>query len=174
MAERPLGPDEAALWRRVLASVRPLEGRHAHPAPASPPTPVAGPARRAPPAAMPVHTPPAARPHAEATLDGGWDRRLARGIVGPDSSLDLHGDTLDRAYARIDSGLERAIARGDRVVLLVTGKPRADARGGRGAIRAVVGDWLAASRHAGAIAAVRPAHPRHGGAGALYLVLRKR
>jgi DNA-nicking Smr family endonuclease len=37
-----------------------------------------------------------------------------------------------------------------------------------------VGDWLAASRHAGSIAAVRNAHPRHGGAGALYIVLRRR
>jgi DNA-nicking Smr family endonuclease len=44
----------------------------------------------------------------------------------------------------------------------------------RGAIRAAVGDWLAASRHAGHIAAVRGAHPRHGGAGALYIVLRRR
>jgi DNA-nicking Smr family endonuclease len=36
-----------------------------------------------------------------------------------------------------------------------------------------VGDWLAASRHAGDIAAVRNAHPRHGGGGALYIVLRR-
>jgi len=37
-----------------------------------------------------------------------------------------------------------------------------------------VGDWLAASRHAADIAAVRGAHPRHGGAGALYIILRRR
>lgn len=124
---------------------------------------------------MPVHVPTAARPHDQRTLDGGWDRRLGRGIVAPDSSIDLHGHTLDRAYARIDFGLESAIRRGDRVILLVTGKPRTDGeRGGRGAIRAVVTDWLAASRHSGSIAAVRPAHPRHGGAGALYIILRRR
>ena len=46
-------------------------------------------------------------------------------------------------------------------------------RGKRGAIRAAVGDWLAASRHAADIAAVRSAHPRHGGAGALYIILRR-
>ena len=62
---------------------------------------------------------------------------------------------------------------GDRVLLLITGKPRAGAER-RGAIRAAVGDWLAASRHAAAIAAVRNAHPRHGGSGALYIVLRRR
>lgn len=170
--ERPLNPDEAALWARVMATVRPL-GR---PAVAGPvPRKEPPPPKRQPAPAMPVFTPPAAKPHDQRTLDGGWDRRLDRGIVSPDSSIDLHGHTLDRAYARIDFGLETAIQRGDRVVLLVTGKPRAEGmREGRGAIRAVVSDWLAASRHAGAIAAVRPAHPRHGGAGALYIVLRRR
>jgi DNA-nicking Smr family endonuclease len=44
----------------------------------------------------------------------------------------------------------------------------------RGAIRATIGDWLAASRHSSQIAAVRNAHPRHGGLGALYIVLRRR
>jgi DNA-nicking Smr family endonuclease len=34
-------------------------------------------------------------------------------------------------------------------------------------------DWLAAGPHAGDIAAVRPAHRRHGGGGALYLVMRR-
>ena len=32
--------------------------------------------------------------------------------------------------------------------------------------------WLAASRHARHISAVRNAHPRHGGAGALYIMLK--
>jgi DNA-nicking Smr family endonuclease len=44
----------------------------------------------------------------------------------------------------------------------------------RGAIRAKLLDWLAASRHGDAIAAVRRAHIRHGGEGALYLMLKRR
>jgi DNA-nicking Smr family endonuclease len=106
------------------------------------------------------------------TLDGSWDRRLSRGLVQPDLAVDLHGHTLDSAYRTLDQGLEQAIARGARVLLLVTGKPR-DPSSGRGAIRAAVGDWIAASRHADRIAAVRGAHPRHGGTGALYIVLRR-
>ena len=43
----------------------------------------------------------------------------------------------------------------------------------RGAIRRELTVWLEHSRHAGRILAVRNAHPRHGGAGALYLILRK-
>ena len=35
-------------------------------------------------------------------------------------------------------------------------------------------DWLAASEHASDIVAIRGAHRRHGGQGAIYVVLRKR
>ena len=108
------------------------------------------------------------------TLDASWDRRLARGLVQPDRSLDLHGHNLATAYDLLDRRLGEAIADGVRVLLLITGKPPSKERAGRGAIRAAVGDWLAASPYAGDIAAVRNASPRHGGAGALYIVLRRR
>lgn len=109
------------------------------------------------------------------TLDAGWDRRLARGLVQPDLIVDLHGHNLATAYHLLDLKLEQAFAMSARVMLLITGKPPSDDRRpvARGAIRAAVGDWLAASRHAGHIAAVRNAHPRHGGAGALYIVFRR-
>lgn len=110
------------------------------------------------------------------TLDGSWDRQLSRGIVSPDCTIDLHGHNLNSAYDLLDTALARAIAGGDRVVLLITGKPprpTSERPHARGAIRAAIGDWLAGSRHAAAIAAVRGAHPRHGGAGALYIVLRR-
>jgi DNA-nicking Smr family endonuclease len=97
-------------------------------------------------------------------------------MVAPDRTIDLHGHGLHSAYQSLDDGLARAIAAGDRVILLVTGKPprpESERPHARGAIRAAVGDWLAASRHADRIAAVRGAHPRHGGAGALYIVLRR-
>ena len=124
-------------------------------------------------APKPVVSPP---PPRQNTLDGSWDKRLTRGIVSPDSAIDLHGHTLSSAHAMLDDGLSRAIARGDRVLLLVTGKPprpESERPHARGAIRAAIADWLAASRHADAIAAVRGAHPRHGGQGALYIVLRR-
>ncbi len=110
------------------------------------------------------------------TLDGSWDRRLGRGLVQPDITVDLHGHNLTTAYHLLDLKLEQAVAMGARVMLLITGKPPSDhiRPVARGAIRAAVGDWLAASRHAGDIAAVRNAHPRHGGAGALYIILRRR
>lgn len=159
---RKLSVEEEALWRRVVDSVRPLHGT---PAPAPVETPVAKP--RAAMASAPV------RPATPGTtLDASWDKRLARGLVPPDRTLDLHGHNLATAYDLLDRRLEAAIATGARLLLLITGKPRVGAER-RGAIRGAVGDWLAASRHAGAIAAVRGAHPRHGGSGALYIVLRR-
>jgi DNA-nicking Smr family endonuclease len=82
---------------------------------------------------------------------------------------------LDRAWSAIDQSLDDAIAAGDRVVLLITGHYRpGEPPIARGRIRAAVYDWLAASRHASRIAAVRGAHRRHGGGGSLYLILRRR
>jgi DNA-nicking Smr family endonuclease len=113
-------------------------------------------------------------PIAEKTLDGGWDKRLKGGAVEPDRVLDLHGMTLDTAWQAIDRGLEQAIARKERIVLLVTGHHRpGEPPVQRGKIRAAVHDWLASSRHARDIAAVRGAHRRHGGGGSLYLILRR-
>ncbi|MFM5884370.1 MAG: Smr/MutS family protein [Novosphingobium sp.] len=110
-------------------------------------------------------------------LDGSWERKLARADIHPDFTLDLHGHSLDAAHARLDRGLAQAAAMGARLVLVITGKPSpvaaADRGEQRGAIRAKLLDWLAAGPHAGRIAAVRGAHQRHGGAGAVYVVMKK-
>jgi DNA-nicking Smr family endonuclease len=61
------------------------------------------------------------------------------------------------------------------VLLLVTGHRRmGEPPVERGKIRAAIHDWLAASRHARDIAAIRDAHRRHGGGGSLYIILRRR
>ena len=168
---RKLGADERALWRRVVESVRPI---HVMPEAAKhDPAPAPAPAKPGPAKAAPIPA-PAAKAVPGTTLDGSWDRRPPRGLAQPDAVLDLHGHNLATAHALLDARLERAIASGARLLLLITGKPRAAGAGTRGAIRGAVGDWLAASRHASDIAAVRNAHPRHGGAGALYIVLRRK
>lgn len=177
---RRLAPEEAALWQKVIASVKPIAGRKPAPKPATAASPAVPPPPRPAPKVIKAVAPPVAAPRtvvrSSNTLDGSWDRQLSRGLVSPESAIDLHGHSLASAYDRLDRGLEQAIAQGDRVLLLVTGKPpRAESERphARGAIRAAVGDWLASSRHAGRIAAVRNAHPRHGGNGALYIVLRR-
>jgi DNA-nicking Smr family endonuclease len=140
--------------------------------PAIAPKPVANIAK---PPTKAVRRPPPPPPRPGTTLDGQWDRKLKSGAVQPDRILDLHGMNLDSAWSAIDLALERAIAAGDRVVLLITGHARpGEPPVQRGKIRAAVHEWLAVSRHAAQIAAVRAAHGRHGGGGSLYIVLRRR
>ena len=173
---RSLSPEEAELWSRVAATIRPLSREASATVPAEQPK---AEVRVTPPPnqrASRSFSPPAKPvPINERTLDGSWDKRLRSGMVEPDRVLDLHGLNLDRAWSAIDRSLDEAIIRGDRLMLLITGHHRpASPPIERGRIRAAVHDWLAASRHSADIAAVRGAHRRHGGGGSLYLVLKRR
>lgn len=189
---RGLSPQEAELWARVAATVKPIRPKPVAPAVsaadavAAVKTPPPPPAKRPPRVRLPqpapavppaVPAPTATRPLDRHGLDGAWEKKLARAEVHPDFTLDLHGHGLDAAHSRLDHGLTQALLLGARVVLLITGRPRpseaADRGDRRGAIRAKVLDWLAAGPHASRIAAVRPAHRKHGGAGALYIILRR-
>ena len=179
---RALDAEEQALWQKVTATIRPLSRQPLPPpvqtaiAAASvrppPPAPLVRQSKGPPPRAPKPLPPPPLRPGQ--TLDGSWDKKLTKGAIEPDRIIDLHGHNLDMAWGAIDLGLERAIADGDRVLLLITGHARAgEPPILRGRIRAAVHDWLAHSRHARHIAAVRGAHPRHGGGGSLYLIIRR-
>jgi DNA-nicking Smr family endonuclease len=177
---RSLDPEEQALWERVTATIRPLSRDPIERAPAVAPSaePPTANALKPPKGRIwtrpPAPAPPARQAAIGNSLDGSWDRRLKAGSLAPDRVIDLHGHTLDRAWSAIDRGLDQAIAGDERIVLLITGHARpGEPPVERGRIRAAVGDWLAASRHAGRIAAVRGAHPRHGGGGSLYLILRR-
>lgn len=118
-----------------------------------------------------------ARPPA-AVLDDRWEKQIKRGALAPEMAIDLHGHSLSAAHVQLDRALAEARMRDVRVLLVVTGKPRKMAdhggTGQRGAIRAEIGHWLDSSPHADAIASVRTAHPRHGGEGALYIILRRK
>jgi len=188
MAGRRLSPEERQIWSKLAQSVRPLEKRRPERSVAagaeeravdlplvSPPRKVKGriPAIPAPKAVLPPPRTPVAM------LDDAWERRITGGTIVPEMSVDLHGHTLAAAHSRLNQMLGMAIARGVRVLLVVTGNPRPAPANPheprtRGAIRSEIGDWLALSGHADAIASVRTAHPRHGGKGALYIILRRR
>ena len=170
---RSLSPEEAALWARVAATITPLSRDKVQLQTPEKPTQVVTP--KATPMTRAMRLDATVPPHSRSTLDGSWDKKLRTGAVEPDRTVDLHGMTLDRAWQAVDDALERAIGAGDRFLLLITGHHRpGDPPVARGRIRAAVHDWLAASRHAPRIAAVRGAHRRHGGGGSLYLILRRR
>lgn len=185
---RGLSASEAALWARLAQTVRPLAGKQfsklemTTPPAGLPPgklkaaKPIIA-AKVMPQAALVPATRPRPRPLDQHGLDSSWERKLAKAAIAPDFTLDLHGYGLDAAHDRLDQGLSLALSQGARMVLVITGRARpvdaADRGSRRGAIRAKLLDWLAAGPHGSKIAAVRPAHPRHGGAGAVYVVLRR-
>ncbi len=181
MVRKRLSAEDAHLWARVSATVSPLPGKVVVKT-ALPPGSVnrAQPLRTLPP--FLAKTPQIAKPkpgqrNLQNTLDANWDRKLSRGTTAPDRTIDLHGHTAAYAHQVLDIALDQAIRGGARIVLVITGKPRPEnprlPPTSRGVIRASIGDWLAASRHAHRIAAIRGAHPRHGGSGALYIILRR-
>jgi DNA-nicking Smr family endonuclease len=178
---RRLRPEEAALWGQVAATVKPMRGRRSAVLPLHAASPFKGAPLPRVTATVPdkVFPSPVQRDALSGpqTLDANWDKSLANGRTAPDRTIDLHGHSLSSAHALLDHALGEAIRHGARLVLLITGKPaRHNPRmppTGRGVIRASVEDWLKVGPHASRIAAIRGAHPRHGGAGALYLVIRR-
>jgi DNA-nicking Smr family endonuclease len=184
MSRRRLSPEERALWHKLTATVTPL--RRVRPQPAPEPATLEAFTQaieaprvkgRVPPMRAPAAPPPAPAPEPVPVLDGSWEKRIRAGRLTPDHSIDLHGLNLAAAHVRLDRALGEAALMGWRVLLVVTGKPRPAPAPGetrrRGAIRAEIGDWLTRSPHAHRIASVRQAHPRHGGEGALYIILRR-
>jgi DNA-nicking Smr family endonuclease len=105
----------------------------------------------------------------------GLDRRsaekLRRGELRLEARLDLHGMTQDEAHRALAGFLVRAQEAGKRCVLVITGKGSGE-RGG--VLRAAVPRWLGEAPHRGRVLATAPAQPRDGGAGALYVLLRRR
>lgn len=109
-------------------------------------------------------------------FDRDVDRALARGRRRPEATLDLHGMTLAAAERAVAAFLSEASGRGLRVVLVVTGKGlrMESGRVFGGRIRAEFPGWLERPENRLRIAGVRAAHPRHGGSGAFYILLRRR
>ena len=182
MAKRRVTPDELELWRHVAQSVRPIKSKR-RPAPLKEPAPSAPPAkaRAAKPAAPSVKPQPPAKPH-ELThgLSHGIDRRQAerfrRGKLAIEGKIDLHGRTQQDAHDDLLAFLRRAHAAGKRNVLVVTGKGMTTSQRkptGTGILRQAVPRWLNEPTFRALVLAFDYAESRHGGEGALYVLLKR-
>jgi DNA-nicking Smr family endonuclease len=162
-----------------MVGVKPIKGRKA-PKPAAAPTRRLSGEERQPAQSAPI-LPPARRKEAlgtivEAPFDRDVDRALSRGKRSPEAKLDLHGMTLSAAERAVTEFLAESSEHGRRIVLIVTGKGLR-LEGGRvlgGRIRAEFLGWLDRAENRVRVAGVRAAHPRHGGSGAFYVLLRRR
>ena len=184
---RSLRPDEADLWHAVARTARPMHNPHLPlptPEPTAPPEPKQPAKPRLPHFHLGERANPA-RPHnlaptlAEAPLrmDAKTHARMTRGKLQPEARIDLHGMTLAEAHPELIRFVLNAQSGGLRLVLVITGKgkmtyepvPRPI-----GALRHQVPHWLRLPPLSMAVQQVSEAHLKHGGAGALYVYLRRR
>jgi DNA-nicking Smr family endonuclease len=104
-------------------------------------------------------------------VQNGVFRKLKQGRYEHEARLDLHRMTVAVARRELFEFIEQCIAYGLRSVLLVHGKGERKAERERAAVlKAYVNVWL---RDLDAVQAFHSAQPRHGGTGALYILLRK-
>lgn len=168
-----LSPEDRALWDTVSKSIKPLR-RARHTEAASPdvePEALKTPSRRAKPAAAstpPVRVEPP-KPPPLAQMDRRTRGRIARGRIEIGARLDLHGMTLERARTRLAAFLSGAQARGESLVLVITGKGQS----GRGALKHEVPHWLSLPDSRALVIGFEEAAPHHGGSGALYVRIRR-
>jgi DNA-nicking Smr family endonuclease len=186
---------EHALWAKAIRDVTPLrggddevteQGEEVTAAPET--TPTAGPPKDA---AAPVGPPRHERPRPVSPPLTGLDRRtrqrLARGQADYEARLDLHGLSVENARLALARFLAESVAKGRRLVLVITGKGAApfarhtlhgashfDTPERQGRLRRKLPEWLAEDDLRGYVAGYQPAHPRHGGGGAFYVRIRRR
>lgn len=178
---RGLGEAEQALWQKAMADVKPLRRKRraakkvADPVIAPPPPPaksdrVAPPRRAVTPSSPPVPRATPSKPPPELGIDKSTLAKIKRGEMEISARIDLHGMTQADAHAALDAFVARGVARGARLLLVITGK----GSGGDGVLRRQLPHWLQAGAHATRILRLEPAHVRHGGSGAWYVYLRRR
>lgn len=167
-ARRGLSEEELALWADVARTVRRRFGVAPPPEPPPAPPPPATVASVAP----RLEPPPRPAPPPLAPLERKLKRELARGRSPIDASLDLHGLTQVQAFSALRGFLAGAQARGDRLVIVVTGKGKAFSDE-PGVLKRLTPLWLRAPELRDVVLGFEEARRHHGGTGALYVRLRK-
>ncbi|HYM71881.1 MAG TPA: Smr/MutS family protein [Stellaceae bacterium] len=104
-----------------------------------------------------------------AGIDRARAERLKRGRLPVEARLDLHGMTQAEAHRALAGFVRNSRAAGRRCVLVITGRGAV----GGGVLRAAVPRWLAEPEFRPHLLAIATAQPRDGGAGALYVMLRR-
>jgi DNA-nicking Smr family endonuclease len=176
---RKISDDERELWRVVTRAVAPLRRKRDPIERAQMERAVTDPVapkRKPPPAArpaVPARVAPVAQPAPVMRLERRLKQRLARGSESVDARLDLHGRTQSQAHSALLRFLQKRQADGAKVVLVITGKGNRDLAGEPGVLKRQVPLWLQLPEFRGYVLAVEHADVAHGGAGALYVRLRR-
>jgi DNA-nicking Smr family endonuclease len=107
-----------------------------------------------------------------AGLDAGVVRRLWGGGLAHEWRLDLHGLNREEARGAAERFLQESRLGGKRCVLLVHGRGR-HSEDQLPVIKEALHGWLASGRFGRLVLAFASARPADGGAGALYVLLRR-
>jgi DNA-nicking Smr family endonuclease len=177
---RRLSEEEIALWAEVAKSVARRRGASlpAIVEPKPKPTPPSPKGATAPASAASEEPRKAPRQPPLAPLERRLKRDLSRGRAAVDSAIDLHGMNQAQAHQALRGFLVHMQARGAKLVIVVTGK------GGKqaspvwadepGVLRRLVPQWLREADMRAVVVGFEEAGRAHGGAGALYVRLRRR
>ena len=104
----------------------------------------------------------------KAPPDINQEKKIRRGKVDIDLTIDLHDQTRAKAETHLKRSLIRAYNRNHKTVLVITGKgARLD-----GVLRNAFPGWMSDTNLRPIIASYAPAHIRHGGSGAWYVFLK--
>jgi DNA-nicking Smr family endonuclease len=167
--KRALSEEERALWESVTKQTKPLRKKHRAEAHAVTEA-VVKPKLRSP-ATVPAPAKPAVPPLAP--LGRREKTQLSRGRKEIEARLDLHGMTQARAHRALSGFLHRAHGDGLTFVLVITGKGKIGAESERGVLRRQVPQWLSQPEFRAFVVGFEEAHIGHGGAGALYVRIRR-
>ena len=175
---------EAELWQGATEGVRPLETGHGTVAPAPP--------RGAPEAFWHPDLEAMDELHALVRGDGPFDlsdgdefiegkvagldhqivKKLRRGEFAVQGHVDLHGMTRDEAKRTIESFLRASRNSGKRCVLVVHGRGL-HSKDQLPVLKDALKAWLSTARFGRHVLAFATARPADGGAGAIYVLLRR-
>ena len=173
---RKLSDEEIELWAEVAKSVARRRGATlpALTRPKPPPSPEPAPATPAAPKTADKPTPKPG-PLPLAPIERRLKRDLSRGRAVIDDAVDLHGLNQAEAHQALRGFLSAAQARGERLVIVVTGKGRAGASwiDEPGVLKRLAPHWLRAPDLRHIVLGFEEAQRHHGGAGALYVRLRR-
>lgn len=185
--DKPALPDWH-LWAEVTQTVSPLQRTRVRklmklaeeplPLPKSPPPPRSKPIKLPP--AMPSYQ-SSGKPgrSANQVIEPKLKRKLTRGHIEIDGTIDLHGMRQVEAHGALTRFIHARAGRGDRTLLVITGKGLKKVDGDaaviveRGVLRSMLPIWLSEPGLAPLIAGWDVAAQGHGGDGAFYVRLRR-
>ena len=99
--------------------------------------------------------------------------KLRAGAFSPEGHVDLHGKNMEQAYPALAAFVKHAYLAGKRHLLVITGRGK-NSPGGTPVLRERVQAWLTRDPFKRVVLGFCTAKPGDGGAGALYVLLRKR